>query len=131
MLIRHEGLRLKPYKCTAGKLTIGVGRNLDDNGITEAEARMMLNYDIEMSRAPLLKLKWFTELNTPRQDAVINMVFNLGFPRFMKFKKTIAYLEAKDYENAAVEMLNSTWAKQVGDRAVELAAIILSGHYHQ
>lgn len=131
MLIRHEGLKLKPYRCTAGKLTIGVGRNIEDNGITEAEARMMLRYDIEVSRSPLLKYKWFTQLNTPRQDAIINMVFNLGLPRFLKFKKTIAFLQAEDWENAAVEMMNSTWAKQVGNRAVELAAIILTGKYQE
>jgi lysozyme len=131
MLIRHEGLKLKPYRCTAGKLTIGVGRNIEDNGITEAEARMMLRYDIEVSRSPLLKYKWFSELNTPRQDAIINMVFNLGLPRFLRFKKTIAFLQAKDWNNAAIEMMNSTWAKQVGQRAVELSAIILTGKYQE
>lgn len=129
MLIRHEGLKLKPYKCTAGKLTIGVGRNIEDNGITEAEARMMLRYDIEVARSPLLKFRWFTELNQPRQDAIINLVFNLGLPRFLKFKKTIAYLQKHDYEGAATEMINSTWAKQVGERALELASIIVSGKY--
>jgi lysozyme len=129
MLIRHEGMKLKPYRCTAGKLTIGIGRNIEDNGITEAEARMMLRYDIEAAKTPLLKYKWFTELNLARQDAIINLVFNIGLPRFLKFKKTIAYLQAKDWEGAATEMMNSTWAKQVGDRALELSAIILEGKY--
>lgn len=131
MLIRHEGLKLKPYRCTAGKLTIGIGRNLDDNGITEAEARMMLTYDIEVARSKLLKYEWFTNLNEPRRDAVINMVFNLGMPRFLGFKRTIGYLKLEDYENAAIEMMNSKWADQVGDRAIELAAIILTGKYQQ
>jgi lysozyme len=131
MLIRHEGMKLKPYKCTAGKLTIGVGRNIEDNGITEAEARMMLRYDIEVSRSPLLKFKWFTELNQARQDAVINMVFNLGLPRFLKFKNTIACLQKHDYEGAATEMMNSGWAKQVKNRALELAAIIVTGKYQK
>lgn len=131
MLIRHEGLKLKPYRCTAGKLTIGVGRNIEDNGITEVEARMMLRNDIEVSRSPLLKLKWFTELNPARQDVVINMVFNLGLSRFLKFKKTIAFLQDKQWENASIEMLNSSWAKQVGNRAQELAAIIVTGKYQQ
>jgi len=129
MLIRHEGLKLKPYRCTAGKLTIGVGRNIEDNGITDAEARMMLRYDIEVSRTSLLKYKWFQELDPVRQDAIINMVFNLGLPRFLGFKKTIGYLQAKDWEGAATEMLNSRWAKQVGRRALELAAIIVTGKY--
>jgi lysozyme len=129
ILIRHEGLKLKPYRCTAGKLTIGVGRNLDDNGITDAEARMMLRYDIEVSRTSLLKYKWFNNLDPVRQDVVVNMVFNLGLPRFMQFKKTIAFLESEDWENAATEMLNSKWAKQVGKRALELAAMIVTGKY--
>jgi lysozyme len=129
ILIRHEGLKLKPYRCTAGKLTIGVGRNLDDNGITEAEARMMLRYDIEASRLSLLKYKWFNSLDPVRQDVIINMVFNLGLPRFLQFKKTIAFLQAKDWEGAATEMVNSKWAKQVGNRALELAAMIVTGKY--
>jgi lysozyme len=131
MLIRHEGLRLKPYRCTAGKLTIGIGRNLDDNGITEAEARMMLTYDIEVARSKLLRYEWFTKLNGPRQDAIINMVFNLGMPRFLGFKRTIGYLKLEDYENAAIEMMQSKWAEQVKNRAVELAAIILTGKYQE
>ena len=129
LLIRHEGLKLKPYKCTAGKLTIGVGRNLDDNGITEAEARMMLKYDIEVARHQLLKHKWFTILNDVRKDVMINMAFNLGYPRLMQFKNMLSCLAAEDYEGAATEMLNSKWAQQVGDRAVELASMIISGKY--
>jgi len=129
LLIKHEGLKLKPYKCTAGKLTIGIGRNLQDVGITEAEARMMLRYDIEVARTPLLKYKWFTQLNDVRKDVVINMVFNIGLGKFLKFKKTILALQEQDYEDAAFQMTDSEWAKQVGDRAVELAAMMLLGKY--
>jgi lysozyme len=129
MLIRHEGLKLKPYRCTAGKITIGVGRNIQDNGITEAEAKMMLRYDIEVARIPLLKFKWFINLNDARKDAIINMVFNLGLTKFLKFKDTIKFLESENYTQAAKEMRDSEWAKQVGLRAIELAKIIEIGKY--
>jgi lysozyme len=129
MIIRHEGLKLKPYRCTAGKLTIGVGRNLDDNGITEAEAIMMLKYDIEVARSALLRYGWFVTMDSIRQEAIINMVFNLGMTRFLQFKKTIAHLQNKEWNLAAKEMLNSKWAEQVGNRAKEIAGIIITGKY--
>lgn len=123
MLIRHEGLKLKPYRCTAGKLTIGIGRNLDEVGITDAEARMMLSYDIESRRSELLKFSWFRNLDPVRQDAIIDMSF-MGVARLLEFKKMIRYLEKKEYIGAANEMLASKWAGQVGKRAEELALII-------
>jgi lysozyme len=129
MIIRHEGLKLKPYRCTAGKLTIGIGRNLDDNGITEAEARMMCRYDVEVVRTPLLKYKWFTLLNEARQDAILDMAFNLGLPRFLKFKNMLQALQDQDYHKAAEEMMTSQWAQQVGERATELAAMMVEGRY--
>lgn len=135
MLIRHEGLRLKPYHCTAGKLTIGIGRNLEDVGITEAEARMMLRYDIESRRSQLLKFPWFREMNEPRQDAILDMSF-MGVGRLLEFVKMIKALERGDFKTAAQEMLNSRWALQVGDgpgnnfdRAEELSRMIENGEY--
>ena len=69
MLIRHEGLRLKPYRDTVGKLTVGVGRNLDDVGITREEALMLLNNDIaEVRREVKRAFPWFTRLNLVRQN---------------------------------------------------------------
>jgi len=130
MLIRHEGLKLKAYRCTAGKLTIGIGRNLDDNGITEAEARMMLQYDIQVAKVRLVKYKWYVDLNDARKDVIVDMVFNLGLPRFLGFKKTIKFLEAQDYAGAAEEILDSEWASQVGEeRSLELSAMLLTGKY--
>jgi lysozyme len=131
MLIRHEGLRLKPYHCTAGKLTIGVGRNLDDNGITDAEARMMLSNDVVVAEIDALKFPWFKDLNQPRKDAILNMLFNLGLARFRGFKNFIASMEAEDYKGASEEMLSSKWADQVGSRAIELSFIILNGKYRE
>lgn len=123
-LIRDEGLRLKPYHCTAGKLTIGVGRNIEDNGITEQEALYLLDNDITTSRRELSAYRWFVNLDVRRQEAVINMHFNLGLPRLLSFKKMIAALEEGRYEQAANEALDSRWATQVGERAVRIAQIL-------
>jgi lysozyme len=130
MLIRHEGIRLRPYRDTRHKLTIGVGRNLDDVGVTRAEALMLLNNDIARVRREVEgAFSWFSGLNPVRKDVVLDMVFNLGLTRFRRFKKTIAAIMAKDWEKAAREMLNSQWAKQVGRRARELAAMMNRGKY--
>ena len=106
MLIRHEGLRLKPYRDAKRKLTIGVGRNLDDAGITRAEALMLLDNDIATVRRDVTRaFPWFPGLDPVRKDVVLDMVFNLGLPGFRRFNKTIASIRAGDWENAAREMI--------------------------
>lgn len=118
----HEGLRLKPYKCTAGKVTIGYGRNLDDNGITTAEANMMLDLDMTLSDLEARKFTdAFNEMSDVRKAVIVEMVFNLGLTRLNKFKKLKQALEEGDYEKASFEMLDSKWAVQVGNRANTLA----------
>ena len=130
MLIRHEGLRLKPYRDPKSKLTIGVGRNLDDVGITRAEALMLLDNDIATVQRDVKRaFPWFPGLDPVRKDFVLDMVFNLGLPRFRRFEKSIASIRAGDWENAAREMLKSRWANQVGKRATELAAMMERGKY--
>ena len=117
-LKQHEGIRLKPYRCTANKLTIGVGRNIEDRGITEAEAEFLLNNDIDICLAELENnLPWFYQLHETAQMVLVDMCFNMGMPRLMQFKKTLNYLADKDYASAAFEMLDSRWARQVGSRA--------------
>ena len=129
MLQRHEGLRLKPYKCTAGKVSIGYGRNLDDMGISEVEAMVLLRHDIERCYDELNVFSWFTDLDQVRQEALINMLFNLGLPTFLEFKKTLKFVAEGKYSQAAEEMLRSKWADQVGDRAKELAYMMDTGCY--
>ena len=127
-LIKHEDLRLKPYRCTAGRLTLGVGRNLDDNGITKAEAMMMLRNDLTRTRFGLEKVfPGFLGLSRRRRMALIDMCFNLGLPRFLQFKKMLAAVVARDFSLAAEEMLSSAWAKQVGQRAQTLATMMREG----
>jgi len=123
-LKRDEGLRLKPYRCSAGKLTIGYGRNLEDVGITEAEAEILLEHDIRRSLADLDRaLPWWRGLPAPQQRGLINMRFNLGLTRLLGFKKMLAALQAGNGKLASEEALSSKWADQVGARARRIAAL--------
>jgi len=128
MLVLHEGLRLKPYRCTAGKLTIGVGRNLDDNGITQAEAFALLENDILAVEADLDRTwPWWREMSEARQQVLADMCFNLGVTRLGGFVNTLAAMKRGDYEAAADGMMKSLWASQVGRRAQRLAKMMREG----
>jgi lysozyme len=127
-LIQHEGLRLKPYRCSAGKLTIGVGRNIDDVGITEEEAMVLLGNDISRVIAELdQNIPAFYGLNEIRKRVLVDMGFNLGINRLIKFRRMLAALEASDWNQAAVEMMDSRWARQVGKRAERLKLMMETG----
>ncbi len=130
MLVKHEGLRLKPYKDSVGKLTIGVGRNPDDRGISESEAMALLDNDIRDHRADAFnKFPWLSQLDSVRQDVIVDMVFNMGIDRFSGFHLMLTALQNGDYSIAADEMLNSAWAKQVGLRSSELSQMMRAGSY--
>lgn len=127
MLVLDEGKRKHPYEDSEGILTIAVGRNLEAVGLRDNEIQFMLLNDIAEVRTQLSQVDWYRNLNQARQNVIENMVFNLGWPRFMGFKKTIAYIIQRNYEAAAREMLNSRWAVQVGPRAIRLANIMRTG----
>jgi lysozyme len=130
-LERHEGLRLKPYRDTVGKLTIGYGRNLDDRGISEDEAGFMLDNDIDQVVAELERLPLWLSLNPVRKVVLANMAFNMGVPTLLEFRRMLGALAEKDWDRAAVEMLDSKWARQVGSRAVELSELMRRGEAPQ
>jgi len=127
-LKRHEGFRAKPYRCSAGKLTIAYGRNLEDVGISKIEATNLLLNDIENAEKDLRTI--FPNLNLftqNRQEALINMVFNLGISRFKLFKNTIKAIKRDDWRTAAKCAANSRWHKQVGIRAIEIEKMLKEG----
>lgn len=129
-LIDHEGLELKPYHCTADKLTIGVGRNIQDRGITEDEARYLLKNDIKIVEDELLtRQPVVAGLDSVRQRVLVDMGFNLGLPILMKFQNMWSAIEDEDYHEAARQMMDSRWAKQVGRRAERLAQAMSSGEW--
>ncbi len=128
-LIRDEGLRLKPYRCSAGKLSIGVGRNLDDIGLNHKEVFLLLKSDVNKAYVAATRIVGdeFHKLTDARQRALVNMCFNLGAARFRNFVKMLIAVRLHDYEKAADEMTSSRWAKQVGDRATRLAKMMQKG----
>ena len=129
-LIDHEGLELKPYQCTAEKLTIGVGRNIEDRGITEDEARYLLKNDIKIVEDELLEKKPVVAgLDSVRQRVLVDMGFNLGIPTLLKFQNMWNAIEEEDFETAAEEAMDSRWAKQVGRRAERLCQAMATGEW--
>ena len=130
-LKRHESVELKPYKCTSGKLTIGVGRNLEDIGITEQEAELLLLNDIGRVKQELVNDQWYMDLDPVRKAVIENMSFNLGYPTLKKFQNMIAHISEGNFELASKEMLNSRWSKQVGQRSIELAEQMRTGQWQE
>ena len=120
-LTKHEGLRLKPYHCPAGKLTIGIGRNLEDKGISEKEAVMLLENDIEECIEDLeIVFQGFDLLPEAVKLVLVDMRFNLGPGRFRHFKKMIAAVKDQDFAKAGAEMKDSRWYRQVSRRGETL-----------
>mgnify|MGYP003665543093 FL=1 len=133
MLRKHEGVETHAYKCTANKTTIGVGRNIDPKGgigLSSDEINYLLANDVKRVNTELTGVfSWYKTLCTARKDAMIDMCFNMGLPRLMKFKKALAGMAIGDYDEAAIEFLDSRWANQVGQRAITVTDIIRSGDY--
>lgn len=127
LLKRHEAILFKPYRDSVGKLTIGIGRNLDDVGISSDEVALMFSNDLD--RAIYVARSIFSSFDayTPnRQIGLLDMAFNLN-NRLREFKKTIQFILEGNWEAASREMLNSKWAEQVGNRAVEDSELIRKG----
>ena len=142
-LVQSEGLRLQVYQDTLGIDTIGVGRNLEDrgitkeeldtmdfpnieavyeHGITEADAAYLLENDVQIVEEELLKAHpSVADLDAVRQLVLVDMAFNMGVPRLNGFKKMWAAIEAGDFPTASREMLDSRWAVQVIGRSHKLA----------
>ena len=150
-LIAHEGLRLQVYQDTLGIDTIGIGRNLEDRGITdeeldwmdmpsmdavyehgisEADAMYLAQNDVQIVEEELLRAHPCVEdLDAVRQLVVMDMAFNMGVPRLKKFKNMWAAIHEKDFPTAAKEMLDSRWANQVKSRATKLANAMHNGEF--
>ena len=140
MLRRHEGEvknsagRHIVYDCPAGHATIGIGRNVSESGLglSDIEAELMLENDIDRSIKELgAAFNWFSDLNEARRDAMIDLVFNMGLTRLTGFKKALAAMADANYDLAAAEFMDSKWASQVKDRAIEICAMIKTGNYNK
>jgi len=128
----HEDIVLKPYLDTVGKTSIGVGRNLDDVGISKEEARILLHNDIRRAKADLDRaLPWWRSLDPVRQKVMIDMCFNMGIGNdskgLLSFKNTLKFIQQGEWVKAATNMESSKWARQVGNRSVRLARMMRTG----
>ena len=132
MLKRHEGVRSHVYLCSAGYETIGVGRNIAESGLglSDDEVEYLLNNDIERVRQELTdNYFWFPALNEARQDAMIDICFNLGMTRLRGFVNALEAMSREQFDVAADEFMDSRWATQVGNRANEITEMIRVGEY--
>lgn len=153
-LMLHEGVRLKPYRCSAGKLTIGVGHNYEDTGLPKwlmgelgiksvilqdvtnglakgfslDMAERLLKDDITLFENSLrVEFDWFDGLDEIRKKVMVDMAFNMGMRTLRTFKNTLKMVANRDYDGASKGMLQSRWAKQVGKRAERLAHMMRTG----
>ena len=149
-LVLHEGLELLPYKDSLGIDTIGIGRNLEHRGLSEAElahigkdisdicewgitkeqAYYLAENDIKIVEEEVCKAHpCVVELDEIRQRVIIDMAFNMGVPRLNKFKKMWKAIEEENFEESKIQMLDSRWANQVGNRAVRLSNAMETGEW--
>lgn len=124
----HEGIETFPYMDSVGKLTVGVGRNLTDRGLSEEEINFLFANDIDLVQHDLDKhLPWWREMNENRQRVLVDMCFNLGITRLLGFVTTLGFMREGKYKEAAAQMLRSKWAKQVKGRALRLSRMMEEG----
>ncbi len=126
-LMVDEGFKTKPYKDSRGLWTIGVGHLIQPHEsfdkLTPRFIMEMLRKDYTSATKDIERL--FPWAKSEVKLVLINMRFQLGATGLSKFSKTIKYLEAKEYDNAAIEMLSSKWARQTPNRASRLAGRIM------
>lgn len=130
LIAKHEGKRLEMYMDTVGVPTIGYGHNLH-TPISEEAALLILSDDVKIAVQELDdRMDWWRDLPHNAQLVLASMVFNLGWPRFSQFKKLIASLQDRDYDQAAAEMEDSLWFQQIKSRGPELKHLMLSCNDH-
>lgn len=129
MLIKDEGWRNKPYRCPAGKLTIGVGHNLDANGLSDDVIENILDEDIDAAEKFAIEVfgSAFHGFEVGRQMAIVGMIFQLGTGGFRKFHRTIKAMKEGRWGDAADYGMQSLWAKQTPARARRVTEMLRTG----
>ena len=128
-LKQDEGKRAQPYLDTLGHWTVGYGHNLEARPLSDAAMQQILDDDMADAEADCRRLPWFDGLDDVRQAVIVNMAFNLGLAGLAGFRKMINALIAGRYDEAADEMLDSRYARQVGARAQRLAEQMRTGEW--
>lgn len=134
MLKRHEGYKPQMYKDVEG-YSIGIGHFITANEISKFKNRTLSDteikslFDSDLNIAITDAKKFVPNFNTlplQVQHVIVNMAFNLGINKLMKFKDLRQSLASKDFDKASRDMLDSKWASQVKGRAIELSDIVRS-----
>ena len=121
----NEGFRSRIYQCTEGFDTIGYGFAIKDLELTEKEAEYLLANRVAQKHLMLSKqLDWYDDMPPEVQGVILEIVYQMGFSGFCKFKKAIAHMKNKNWKDASKEMLDSRWAKQTPNRAKRLSEIV-------
>ena len=120
-LTRHEGYATKPYEDSVGKLTIGIGHNLADVGLSDDAIQLIFHEDIERAVADCQKMfpNWH-DIPDVKQVILCNMMFNMGYTVLSRFKQFRDAISKKEWIRASQEMEDSRWFRQVKGRGVEL-----------
>ena len=127
LVVEHEGYSKVLYSDSVGKMSIGIGYNISDRGMTDKWINDQYAADVDYFYTCICHdYPWFKSLDEARQIALLDMCF-MGFKKFCGFKLMLDALEREDYKTAAFELLHSNWAIQVKNRATQLADIILTG----
>jgi len=125
---RNEGLRLKPYYCQAGKLTIGYGRNLEAKGISIKEAEYLFRNDLKLvANQVAIRIEFYKKLSYKRKLVLVDMAFNMGIEGLLGFKKMLAAMKRKEYMEAGKELMRSKYAEQVKRRALQNYIYMVEG----
>jgi lysozyme len=126
-LTKHEGFKTFPYTDTVGKLTIGIGHNLTDRGLTKSQIVAIFKDDVsEVTQFLDLKLPWWKSLDDVRARVLADMTFNL-MGKILDFKGMLGAIQKSDWEDAAKHLENSLFYKQVGIRGKNLAHMLRTG----
>jgi lysozyme len=124
-LFIDEGEKLKLYKDSVGIFTIGIGHNIQEKGISPATSRFIFNEDIDGCEKELNRsLPWWSSKPENVKLVLLNMCFNIGISRLLGFKKTLQLIKDDKFNEAAIEMLDSAWSAQVGNRAIRLSKLL-------
>jgi lysozyme len=136
LIKKHEGLRLTPYHCAAGKTTIGYGHNLDAHGetapeiITLGQAEEYFQADLQ---AAIMGCKSvvaeFDRIDEIRQAVLVDMCFNMGAGALSQFRDMLTAIRFRNWSMAAIAMIDSRWATQVPGRALDLVKMMLTGEW--
>ena len=119
---KHEGYKSTVYQCTEGYDTIGYGFAIKDLELEKDICDIIAERKLEkLEKRIASRFGWFCSSPEEVQDVITEMCYQLGLSGFSKFKKTIYLLEIEQYEEASIEMLDSLWAKQTRNRAMELS----------